>query len=213
MDNKTKRLIRLIKKAQTEYAEDYLVVAIPGFLSKKFIAYCAMREDLKKTLEYIKLLGTDVNPIIKSALTYSLIALYGKCYTDASKNNFPKLEPKNLFKDDNQLKEVHNFLMDLRHQFIAHRGDTESEIGVSFMVIPKKEGVEQSQVSFSQVKLNAFSPEELAKIMTLINYTIEYLEQVIQKNGQKVYEVFFDMFTPEQIALMLMNNAKEHIDK
>lgn len=210
MDNKTKHLIRLIKKAQAEYAEDYLIVAIPGFLSKKFIAYCAMREDLKKTLEYIKLLRTDLDPVIKSALTYSLIALYGKCYTDASKNNFPKLEPKNLFKDDNQLIEVHNFLMDLRHQFIAHRGDTESEIGVSYMVIPKKEGVEQSQVQFSQVKLNAFSPEELDKIETLISYTIGYLEQVIQKNGQKVYEAFFDMFTPEQIVLMLMNNAKEH---
>ncbi|WP_035643504.1 hypothetical protein [Flavobacterium sp. ASV13] len=209
MDNKTRHLIRLIKKAQNEYAEDYLVVAIPGFLSKKFIAYCAMHEDLKKTLEYIKLLRTDVDPIIKSALTYSLISLYGKCYTDASKNNFPKLEPKNLFKDDNQLIEIHNFLMDLRHQFIAHRGNTESEIGVAYMAIPKKEGVEQSQVNFSQIKLNAFSPKELDKIETLINYVVEYLKQVIKKNGQKIYEAFFEMFTPDQIVLMLMNNAKQ----
>src|SRR6187402_2333988 len=120
MDKKTKHLIRLIKNAQTEYAENHLVVAIPGFLSKKFIAYCAMHEDLKRTLEYIKILRTDVDPIVKSALTYSLIALYGKCYTDASKNKFPKLESKNLFEENTPLSETHNFLMNLRHQFIAH---------------------------------------------------------------------------------------------
>lgn len=208
MDKKTQHLIRLIKDAQAKYAEDYLVTAIPGFLSKKFIAYCAMHEDLKRTIEYINILRTNPEPIIKSALTYSLIALYGKCYTDASKNNFPKLESKNLFDENSPLSETHDFLMNLRHQFIAHRGDTESEIGVSYMLIPKKQGDEQSQVRFSQVKQNAFSGEDLDRFEELINHTIEYLTKMIQKSGQKVYDAFFEMFTPDQIVLMLMNNAK-----
>jgi hypothetical protein len=208
MDKKTQHLIRLIKNAQAEYAEDYLVVAIPGFLSKKFIAYCAMHEDLKRVIEYINILRTNPDSIIRSALAYSLIALYGKCYTDASKNSFPKLEAKNLFDENSPLSETHIFLMTLRHQFIAHRGDTESEIGVSYMLIPKNDGVEQSQVRFSQVKQSAFSGDDLDKFEVLINHTIEYLKGIIQKSGQKIYDAFFQMFTPEQITLMLMNNAK-----
>lgn len=207
MNKKTQHLIRLIKNAQAEYAENYFVAAIPGFLSKKFIAYCAMHEDLKRTLEYINLLRTDPDPIVKSALTYSLIALYGKCYTDASKNSFPKLEPKNLFDENSSLSETHIFLMTLRHQFIAHRGNTESEIGVSYMIIPKNDGVEESQVRFSQVKQNAFSGEDLDRFETLIIHTIEYLKGIIKKTGQKVYDAFFEMFTAEQIVVMLMNNA------
>lgn len=213
MDNKTKHLIKLIKSAQAEYAENYFVIAIPGFLSKKFVAYCAMHDDLERILEYIKILRTDANPIIKSALTYSLIALYGKCYTDASKKSFPKLEPKNLFKEKNHLSETHNFLMDLRHQFIAHRGDTESEVGVSYMLIPKNKEIEKSQVRFSQLKQITFSGEDLDKFEALINYNIEYLKLSIEKNGQKMYDAFFEKFTPAQISLMLMNNATEEEDK
>ena len=41
MDKETERYIQLIKNAQTEYSEDYFTVAVPGFMSKKFIAYCA----------------------------------------------------------------------------------------------------------------------------------------------------------------------------
>jgi len=213
MDKKTEHLVRLIKKAQALYAEDYLVVAIPGFLSKKFIAYCAMKEDLERNLEYIRILRTNPDPIIKSALTYSLIALYGKCYTDASKNSFPKLEAKNFIEIESPLFETHNFLMDLRHQFIAHRGDTESEIGVSYMLIPKLDGIEQSQVRFSQVKQNSFSGEDSDMFEKLFIHTITYLKEMIQKNGQKIYEAFFEMFTPEQITFMLMNNAKQEDDK
>ncbi len=102
MKNREKALIHLIKKAQIEFSEKNYVVAIPGFMSKKFIAYCSMRDDLNLVIDYIQTLREiPDNKIFKSALTYSLIALYGKCFTDASKNSYPKLEPNPLF-DENE---------------------------------------------------------------------------------------------------------------
>ena len=93
MDKTTERYIQLIKNVQTEYSDKYFSFAIPGFMSKKFIAYCAMKRDLELVLEYIELLkANQQNPTIKSSLTFSTIALYGKCFTDASKNKYPKLE-------------------------------------------------------------------------------------------------------------------------
>ena len=49
MDEKTERLIQLIKQAQIKYSSAYLVIAVPGFISKKFVAYCSMKEDLEAT--------------------------------------------------------------------------------------------------------------------------------------------------------------------
>lgn len=79
--------------------------------------------------------------------------------------------------------------MDLRHQFIAHRGETDSEIGISFMVVPK-ENVDGSQVRFKQLKQASFNGEKLLEIKVLIEYLIDELKKKIQKSGQKVYDGF-----------------------
>ena len=209
MEKKTERLIHLMKNAQNEYAEKYLIFPIPHILSKKFVAYCAMKEDLELLLEYIALLRKEESHILKSSLTYSLISLYGKCFTDGSQHSNSKLEPSHLFKeDDTENQEVHTYLMNLRHQFIAHRGETDSEIGIAFMIIPKEGSIDDNQIRFTQLKQNSFSPERLDLIEKTINHIIESLKESIEKNGQKLYENFLKIFTPEQIKLMPLNNAK-----
>ena len=212
MDKTTERYIQLIKNAQAEYSAEYFAVAIPGFMSKKFIAYCAMKRDLELVLEYIELLKTNPqNAIIKSSLTFSTITLYGKCFTDASKNSYPKLEPKSLFKNQDELSATHDFLMDLRHQFIAHRGKTESEIGIAFMLIPKeKESGTRSQIRFNQLKQYTFNTEKLTEFESVITFIISELDKKIQKSGQKLHDGLLNNFTPEQLSLMIMNNAKDN---
>lgn len=208
MDKKTDRLIHLIKQAQEQYSNEYLVLAVPGFISKKFIAYCAMKEDLELILQYISEIRSNPAGVIKSALSYSLIALYGKCFTDASKSSFPKLEPTDLFETEDANYATHNYLMELRHQFIAHRGETENEIGISYMLVPKKDSLDKTQVRFSQLKMVGFSNGDLDKLETLVKYLIAKLMEKIQKSGQKVHDGMLNLFTPEQLTLMLKNGAK-----
>lgn len=208
MDIKTQRLILLLKNAQAEYSAENLVIAIPGFASKKFIAYCAMKEDLELLLKYIDILKEKPDQTIQSALTFSTISLYGKCFTDASKNSYPKLEPSDLFKDDDDYADTHEILMDLRHQFIAHRGETEKEIGIAFMLVPKGKPEDSSQIRFSQLKQTAFNDDELEKIQKLIIYVIERLVEKIQTSGQKLHDGLMKMFTAEELAMMIMNNMK-----
>jgi|SRR5690348_7531346 len=211
MDTKTERLIHLIKQAQEKYSEEYLVLTVPGFISKKFIAYCSMKEDQELILKYINELRQNPSAIIRSSLSYSLISLYGKCFTDASKNNYPKLEPSDLFREGDDNNETHKYLINLRHQFIAHRGDTENEIGISYMLVPKRSGTgstDKTQMRFSQLKMTSFSGQELARIEALVKYIIEKLLAKIQKSGQKAHDSMMDLFTPEQLSLMLMNGAK-----
>lgn len=208
MEKKTERLINLLKQAQNEFTENYLVLAIPGFLTKKFVAYCSMKEDIELITKYINLLRKEEDHIIKSSLSYAMISLYGKCFTDASKNSYPKLEPNDIFKNQLEFQRIHNYLIDLRHQFIAHRGETESEIGIAFMIIPKNEDVDKTQLRFSQLKQNSFSKENLDKFENLMNFIHENLMEKIQKSGQKLHERYLKMFKPKEITQMLMNNAK-----
>ena len=205
----TKRLKQLFLQAKSEYAEDYLIVGVPNFFAKKFIAYCAMKEDLELCLKYINLLRTETNKTLISSLTYSLISLYGKCFTDASKNRYPKLEPNSLFKDKSNLEEIHNYMMDLRHQFIAHRGETNSEIAISYLLIPKEDDISQTQVRFSQLKQMGFSREDLGKIENLIQFVITKLYKKIEKSGNKIHDGFLENFSHDIASALIINNVKD----
>jgi hypothetical protein len=97
----------------------------------------------------------------------------------------------------------------LRHQFIAHRGKTESEIGIAFMLVPKADG--QSQIRFNQLKQYSFEAGKLLEFENLIKFVISELDKKIEKSGQKLHDGLFNNFTPEQMTLMVMNNAKDNL--
>jgi len=111
-------------------------------------------------------------------------------------------------KNSDENLETHNTLIEHRHQFIAHRGDTESEVGISYLLVPKNDKIENAQIRFNQLKLVSFSSGEIIKIETLIKFIIGELVIKIQKSGQKTYEGMLNSFTPEELTSMLMNNLK-----
>lgn len=208
LDKNTERMLALLTQAQQTYSDEYLLVAVPGFLSRKFIGYCSMRDDLIRASEYIKLLRSKPDQIIESALAYSLISLYGKCFTDASRSSSPKLEAASLFTAGESNYDTHIYIMELRHNFIAHRGETDSEVGVAFMLVPKKDDPDKSQIRFSQLKQISFSEKDLDRIESLILFLLDILMEKIKKVGQKVHDDMLKLFTPNQLALMMINNAK-----
>lgn len=207
MDKKTEKLIEIIKKAKDRYSEENLVLAIPGFLAKSFTSFCSMREDLLLIHEFLKRLETEKDKIICASLTYSLISLYGKCFTDASQTKAPKLEPNQLFEKGSNFEETHNFLMYLRHNFIAHRGDTESEVEAAYLLVPKVEG--EPQVRYTQTKQMKFSHEEIGKVSQLIDYLLAMIIKKIQKSGQKTYDAYLKNFSANEMTFMMLNNLKE----
>lgn len=208
MDTRTQRIIHMVKQAQQDFAADNLMITIPGYAAKKFVAYCSMKEDLELLKNYVALLKSKPDKTIASALTYALIAIYGKCFTDASQNSNPKLEVSEI-PEENGFKETHLYLMDLRHQFVAHRGDTDSEIGISFMLVPKRgELKEKTELRFSQMKMVSFPKEDLERVDQLLDFLIKILVEKIQKAGQKLHSHMLTEFTSEQLNLMRMDNAK-----
>lgn len=207
MTEKEKRLLELIKTAERNYSKDYLATIIPLIFSRKFIGYCGMREDLNLCKEYIHLLKKKPNVTTSTALTTSLIALYGRCFTDATNHKFPKLELSIFEKNEEYLK-VHEYLMELRHTFIAHRGESESEIGIALMLIPKNGSVDETIMKFNQVKRSNFSIEQVKQIDELISFLLMHIERKMQKSADKMQDSLFKNFTMEQLSMMVINGAK-----
>ena len=200
------KLIILLKDAQNKYSKENLVLSIPKFMSKSFNSYCSMRDDLITIKKYIQLLETEKDIIISSALTYSSISLYGRCFTDASNSKSPKLESSHIFNENSIYKRTHDYLMDLRHNFIAHRGETDSEISLAYILIPKQNG--QLQVKYAQTKKINLDTEKKTEIQALVDHILDFLIIKIEKSAEKIYKSFFEQFTSEEINLMLLNNLK-----
>ena len=72
----------------------------------------------------------------------------------------------------------------------------------------KKDGNEKSQVRFSQLKQVSFNEEYLNWIQLLVKFLLELIIEKIQKNGQKVNDGLLSLFSPEQLAFMMLNNVK-----
>ena len=83
--------------------KDYLKVIVPTTLSKTLATYMLMQEDLlfvKKNAELLVNCKNN-NPRIEhleESLWYSLISLYGRCFTSASHSKKPNLSKNDVFK-------------------------------------------------------------------------------------------------------------------
>lgn len=188
MDEKIERLKDLVALTQKEFSKENILTLVPEYISKKFIAYCSMEEDINLAYQYLNLLE-ESDDLIRSSLTYAFISIYGKCFSDASKCKYPKLESNDIFKNEKVFLKTHCYLINLRHQFIAHRGYTESEVGLAFIVTPKTGDV-NSQVIFRGFKRTTFSDDKIDEIKKLLDFLLTKLSPKVQKSGQKINDFF-----------------------
>jgi len=191
----------MIECLQSEKHQDYVDVAIPGFLAHKIIAYQSMREDLltvRKSTEL--LLDTELDPIIKASLWYSIIALYGRCFTDAGESKYPKLEVSGVFSGTNELAETHNLLMDLRHKFVAHRGESTNEVSMSFMRVHFT--LDGKEIVVRQLRQNRPDEGLLKNILTITEHLIPQIVKKYEKAAIKISRSMFKNFTPEELIKM-----------
>lgn len=197
MTKNRERTIELMKNAQKEFASDFELFIIPKKNAKRIVAYGAMRYDLELILGYVGILKEKNDDIYASALTYAIISLYGKCFTDATGRKYPKLEPKNLFLDNPDLEVHHKYLMELRHNFIAHRGETEGEIGISYYAVKKDEPT-KTQLKYRQIKLSGFAKERLQNFEKLFDFVYGVINEKFIKAGERNYGYMLDNLSQEE---------------
>ncbi|KAA9341155.1 hypothetical protein [Larkinella humicola] len=192
-------LLRLFKAIQENSDNEHLDFALPGYAARQLISYQAIREDLMQCLASIKeLMEKDHNQVVRTALWYSTISLYGKCFTDASTSKSSKLEVKDCFTVGQGLHGVHEQLMDLRHNLVAHRGETIQEIGIAYLRLRLHDSARGAHVRQGKFKI----PKDLNVIVELLEHLIAVCEMKFEKATEKAWDHMMKTYTPTQMALL-----------
>ena len=177
--------------------KDHMKILVPTILSKTLSTYMLMREDLLFVKNNANLLINykkikPRNEQLEESLWYSLISLYGRCYTDASHSKKPKLDKKDIFKEleqTNIILTTHEKLFDIRNTFLAHRGDNENEYPIVYLKIPKNENISEDNIPF-EIVTNRYSSESedfLNNIIKLVEYLLPKIETKMEKCSDKLF--------------------------
>lgn len=194
METKDIRLQSLLEKIKLENSDSYNYL-IPKIFSKQLLDYDSIRNDLvhvidaTKNLLYLKRKNSG-NYTLRTCIWHSIIITYGKCFTDATKSKRTKLEINSIFKKEDKVKRGTHFkLMELRHGYIAHRGDNENDISVVFLKVPKNEKMDFKSSYYRIKSLRCASPSysELEDYLRLFESVLEVVLDKLQKQGEKTH--------------------------
>lgn len=181
----------LKNRIRAKYSENYNIAIISESAGKKVISYQTIQDDLKFCQQLMTCLkDNSLSETMKSATTYTLISLYGRCFTDASKQKRPKLEIS-IFNENEKLMASHHELITLRHNFVAHRGESDGEKAILFMITPKNSS-KKSVLKYERKRLTRFSSDKLIDYEALIEFVINLVNNKLREFGERLYNTFYD---------------------
>ncbi len=186
---------KLLEKIRQENSESANFL-IPKLFSKKLIDYNSIRNDLVHIIDSTETLismrrSNSGSNTIRTCLWHSIIITYGKCFTDASFSRRTKLEISTILsQDDVVCKKTHSKLMELRHNYVAHRGDNENDISVVFLKIPKDAEINYKSSHYKIKSLRSASPSynQLENYLRLFIKVLNIVEVKLQKQGEKTHK-------------------------
>ena len=169
------------------YGDRYEIFTTSEMKVRKYQAYCAMKHDMVLIDKYLGIIDYKTfDNTVNSALVYSIISIYGKCFTDAKSSKSPKLEALKIFTEQENIK-THEYLMNLRHHFIAHRGSTDSEIESTFGLYNRT--TKTTKIEYARVKQMKFNEDERGQIISHIATLKSKIQTKIVKQEKRLNEV------------------------
>lgn len=143
------RIDAIVEQIKQETDNDTLFIQIPKPHNKRMLSYASMIHDLNlctnAMIQLQKMEKDDV--IISPCLFFTFIILYGKCFAKSSSS---KLE-EDVFKSNPNLLKLHRSLMNMRHQYVAHRGASIEEVGVPVMKIKMNYAINPKVKTLSRI--------------------------------------------------------------
>lgn len=190
INSKISLLLDRIKNSDIDYGK----MLVPSSMSKQITSYMLIREDLLFVKKNAQLLldskkQTPRNEHTEETLWYSLIIIYGRCFSNATKGQKVKLDKEGFFnKSDETLLVTHNKIIDIRNNFIAHRGDNENEIPIVYLKIPRGEISEDYGMEFEIVSTRYVTENSLflEQTINLCDFLLPKVKLKIDKCGEKI---------------------------
>ncbi|HZW61211.1 MAG TPA: hypothetical protein VFF04_03215 [Candidatus Babeliales bacterium] len=125
---------------QSKSSKPGITIEINTNLSRQYCAYILIEKDLQDILDFIDILlelinvKEEKNDLLIKGLSRAILITYGKCFTQADGRRI-KLGMEVISKE---YKEIHNKLMDMRHNYVAHAGISQHEFCRGILVLPSE---------------------------------------------------------------------------
>lgn len=151
-------------------------------IAKQFAAYCMAKKDIDLVIDAISQCRTTEITIVKQSLTAFAITTYAKCFV-GSRGRGLVLQSKQVFKDyDANINKVHNYVIELRHDYIAHAGNKYDLCPVTAFLIVNKEKSDSYRTAY-KIKYKAN--------MIYLSYMVDELDDFEKACGiLKEYLIF-----------------------
>ena len=165
-----------------------LSIHLNSILANQLAGYVLIEKDLRNILIWLNELlpalddlssdGFQKSPdrkqfnIVKGLFVASL-TFYGKCFNqcDGRKN---KLNKKNI--KDEKLKEIHEDIMSMRHNFAAHSGEEKIElVRISLVLDPKKERNTPPNIMKEMLQPDTFIKYQIEDFIELVEYLQKFV--------------------------------------
>ncbi|WP_409439224.1 hypothetical protein [Psychromonas sp. GE-S-Ul-11] len=131
----------------------------------------------------------DESALIRKSLYISLVITYGKCFASASGRRL-KLEKSAVFNTETQdLKVLHEQLIEARNQYIAHGGNTDLESSsVSLVFHPNLSNKVPPAISVDSYYVNSLSKSSFKRYQKLIEYLNDFVVNKMNVLYEKIYK-------------------------
>ena len=190
---------------------DQIYYVLSNHISKQWIGYVSIKLDLeyvKKLVEKIILPSVkDMDEEIIKSLWITSVIIYGKCFT-SSKGRKIILDEKNFFKTNFKLKSLHKDLMTLRHNYIAHAGNSIFENIEPRIRLANRDGILFPHLVYQGYTLKGFDKNVALNFIDLINEILIWLEQKIENVGSLILDEEGKKSHGKMIRLMKKQHEK-----
>ena len=134
--------------------------------------------------------------LIRQALFFSLIFTYAKCFTDSSKSkNTGKLEKRDHLQGASEkMLKVHDELMEIRHNYLAHGVENSHEEIITKLYFYKVENKNQIMTKLGYEGLRSFtsSPDQIIRIVELVDMININLAKKMEKLHKSVMKIILE---------------------
>lgn len=185
-------------------------------ITKQLSAYLLIQKDINDVLSFIEEFSNIKNlpnqPTIAKSLDRSIVITYAKCFVSASKGRGTVLDPAKVFnnKDD---KDIHDEIMKMRHQYVAHAGDSKYENSRFILCFPPNKKTKKglniyTPVAFSDLYNATSAPntEIIKEYKSIANIVYKHVEDKISTLRKKTSDMLSKIPPHEYQQFLDSNN-------
>jgi hypothetical protein len=119
--------------------------------------------------------------VLSNGMFKNSILSYAKCFSSSGTGKV-SLDPKDVFKNEPKLKEIHTNLMYMRNEYIAHNGNSDFELAIVFQ---KKA---ENEITLSQTITYKAPVSDYEKFFSLFEHCSNYIVEKVNKKADKMEE-------------------------